>query len=116
MASVSDLADCASELAAMAEALAAELRGDAVCGDVPNGVDGVEGPDHIYDARRTALLGVLHRIQAILRQPNDFLRGLALHVRIFLFPLVLRPSRLPRSTCSSSSPQFGASLRPPRLL
>ena len=105
MSSGSDLADCASDLAVLAETLAAELRRDGGYGDAPKGVDGEEAPEQIYNSRRTDLLGGLHRIQAMLRQPNDFLRGLALHVRTvqFLYPLVFILSVATRSSSSSQS-------------
>ncbi len=103
MSSGSDLADCASDLAVLAETLAAELRRDGGYSDAPKGVDGEEAPEEIYNSRRTDLLGGLHRIQAMLRQPNDFLRGLALHVRTvqFLYPLVFILSVATRSSSSS---------------
>ena len=107
MASASELATCTSDLAAAADALAAQLRRqDEARGtsnsssNAPESLDPAEDLGHIYGAQR-ALLAAVNRVQAMLRQPSDFLRGLALHVRAY---------------SSSSSFSLSAPAQPPASL
>lgn len=95
MAAASELLTCLNSLAASAEALATELRREENGASESFNLAGPTGESTLDRARRALLTNAV-AIQAMLNRPNDFVRGLAVHVRILsliIFPeSPLRPS------------------------
>ncbi|KAL2128591.1 hypothetical protein VTI74DRAFT_8958 [Chaetomium olivicolor] len=81
MKSTSELVKSDRKLGSATEALAAEISHQGKRIAAPGQLSAAERLGHIYDAER-ALLSNMARIQAMLRQPTDFLRGLALHTQV----------------------------------
>jgi hypothetical protein len=84
MAPTSEGTLCGTDLAAAAEDLAAELRHEDDRSAIPEALESADTPEHIYAAQR-ALLATVDSVQVMSRQSSEFLRGLALHVRLVPF-------------------------------
>jgi hypothetical protein len=88
MATTSELLSCIVKLTSSAQLLAAELGREE---DDNGGIEPLDFAEAITDSTlnkaRRAFLTNAASTQAMLRQPNDFVRSLALHVSPLLFIL-----------------------------